>query len=383
MQIDGSKLTGQWKKVGSEKRFGVSIPLYALHSKTTYGIGEFLELVKLFPWLQSIGFTVVQLQPLYDTGGMPNPYLPYSPFAFNPLFLSLTEIPHSSNREELYLQKAISYSSAAKFKEALLVKFYYDHGETVFKSDAFHAFCEGNSWLDDYVGLKGRDPKFHQFVQFLCHQQLKQVKSEAEKHGILLIHEMPSRLQAEGPDVKYHPNWFSINEHEASCNWAEMKKEDYSWWKERLTHSANYFDGGKLDQAIEDDHFFAEISQDQLFMIILNESQSPHSSHVNLCPVATYPNSENYPSRSLTTLARPNSHISCEQRKQLIKSAHSTNSLLHVIPLTSYISLIPKLNWTAATEEDIDKWCLSIKPSIEELVSDTKLSKIMQECIDF
>ncbi len=371
-----------WKTIGESKRYGVSIPLYALHSKTTYGIGEYGELIKLFPWLSSMGFSVVQLQPVFDTAGLPDPHLPYSAFALNPLFLSLTEIPHSSDKEDLYMQKTISYSSASKFKETLLIKFYYDHGEMVGKSDAFLKFCEENPWLDDYVGLKGRDPKYHQFVQFLCHQQLKQVKAEAEKHGILLMVEIPTKLQANSPDVKYHPNWFTIVEETAECNWEEMKRDDYSWWKERLQNVSNYFDCCHFDQPVDSEDFFAQVSNDLSMLLILNEKEPPTSGLNNtVCPTLTYPNSEQYPDHSLTTLARPTRSISPDQHQQLIKQSLTTPSRLHLVPLTTYLSLVPSINWTSSEIEDADRWSLSIRPSVEKIISDPQLREAIEACL--
>ncbi|WP_041941510.1 4-alpha-glucanotransferase [Waddlia chondrophila] len=375
-------MISNWEKVGNAKRYGISIPIHALHSKTTYGIGEFLELIKLFPWIKSMGFSAVQLHPLCDTRGMANPHLPYSPFAFNPLFLSLTEIPHSNDKEELYLQKTINYTSAAKFKETLLIKFYYDHGETVFESDAFIKFSEENPWLDNYVGLKNQDPRFYQFIQFLCHQQMKQVKTEAEKHGILLISEIPTQLQAEAPDVKYHPSWFTIDNDKAGCNWSEMERDGYSWWKERFFHAAAYFDACKFDRPIDSNGFFKEISTGLPLLLILNELQTTNlDCNSNLCPTVIYPNREQCADHSLTILDKPSKFVSREQCKQLIKHSHSTSSLLHMISLTTYLSLIPNLNWIASTEEDADQWSLSIKPSVEELILDPSLREVMQECL--
>lgn len=374
--------TDPWKKIGTEKRFGISLPLYALHSRTTYGVGEYFELIKLFPWLKSMGFSLVHLLPIYDTHGQINPHLPFSPFAFNPLFLSLTEIPHSSDKEELYLQKTISYSSASKFREALLVKFFYDHGALVFQSSAFQSFKEESPWLDEYVGLKGGDPKYHQFVQFLCHQQMEKVKAEAENHGILLIGELPTKLQPNSPDVKYHPSWFTVKDETAFCDYDRMGSEDFSWWKDRLHAASKYFHCCKLDASINHPDFIDNvINQNSSLTLLPANNTAPSDFNGNACPILTYPESTLYPSHSTTELITPTSPLSPEQYAKLIKDSHATESLLHITPLRTYLSLIPELNWTALASEEETEWKQFFKPSIETLINHQPLREAMETCI--
>lgn len=381
MSNDAAK-TDPWKKIGTEKRFGISLPLYALHSKTTYGVGEYFELIKLFPWLKSMGFSVVQLLPINDTHSQPNPHLPFSPFALNPLFLSLTEIPHSSDKDELYLQKTISYSSASKFREALLVKFFYDHGSLVFQSTAFQSFMDESPWIDEYIGLKGGDPKYHQFVQFLCHQQMEKVKTEAENHDIILIGELPTKLQANSPDVKYHPSWFNIKEETAFCDYDRMGSEDYSWWKDRLHAASKYFHCCKLDASINHPEFIDKvINKSSLLTLIPETNPNPIEYNGNVCPILTYPKSEHYPSHSSTELVTPTSPLTPEQGARLIKNSHATGSLLHITPLRAFLSLIPELNWTGLSSEEETEWKQFFKPSIENLVTHQPLREAMQTCI--
>jgi 4-alpha-glucanotransferase len=388
--IDTSALN-HWQSIGSTRRYGISLPLYALHSRTSYGIGEYFELLKLFPWLKSMGYTILQLQPLNDAGDQPNPKLPLSPFALNPLFLSLTEIPHASNKEELYLQKSITYSSVRKFKETLLVKFFLDHGSLVFESDSFSRFKQENPWLDDYANAKGGKPEFHQFAQFLCFQQMDKVRAAAKEQGILLIGDLPSYLSSQSADVSLHPDWFERDDKGEdddaafTCPLKSMEKGPVLWWKNKLSTASRFYDLCKLNLSpseLQSDSVLSMLLESsQILPIVDAEDSNEAVNRLGLCTLHKHPSETPATPYSLTTLSEPTVQLASSQKKELIKSSHQTESLLHVNPLKTFLSLIPEMRWSDEQTNSSSNWSLCFKPSVEEIISNPSLREAMQECI--
>ena len=83
----------QWEKIGRRPHHGIIIPLFALHSKKSCGIGEFFDLIPLIDWCKSLKFDVIQLLPLNDSGNDQSPYNPISSCALDPIYLSLADLP--------------------------------------------------------------------------------------------------------------------------------------------------------------------------------------------------------------------------------------------------------------------------------------------------
>src|SRR5437016_7217171 len=68
---------------------GVLAPLFALRSEHGLGIGDVGALRELIEWTRQIGFRVVQLLPINETGGDNSPYNAISAMAIEPTTLHL------------------------------------------------------------------------------------------------------------------------------------------------------------------------------------------------------------------------------------------------------------------------------------------------------
>ena len=100
--IDTSSLSdSQWEKIGFSLHHGINIPLFALHSKASCGIGEYEDLIPLIDFCHEIGFDIIQLLPLNDTGKETSPYSALSAFALNPIHLRLTTLNFPLENEDL------------------------------------------------------------------------------------------------------------------------------------------------------------------------------------------------------------------------------------------------------------------------------------------
>src|SRR5881628_1984976 len=73
-----------------EKRIaGVLVPLFALRGENDLGIGDLGALREFIDWIAEIGFTLVQLLPINETGADNSPYNAISAIAIEPTTLYL------------------------------------------------------------------------------------------------------------------------------------------------------------------------------------------------------------------------------------------------------------------------------------------------------
>lgn len=68
---------------------GIALPLFSLKSQKSCGIGEYLDLIPLLSWCKEVGFNILQLAPLNDTGPNFSPFSPISSCALDPIYISL------------------------------------------------------------------------------------------------------------------------------------------------------------------------------------------------------------------------------------------------------------------------------------------------------
>lgn len=273
----------QWQKIGVRPHHGIVIPLFALHSASSYGIGEFPDLIPLIVWCREVGLDVIQLLPLNDTGLETSPYSALSAFALNPIHLRLN-LPPQKN-----LPQRIDYKNTLAQKEKFLRNYYNTHGPEIMSQDDYKKFKEEQKfWLQDYAIFKAmkirqnwknweewpkqlpndilNEAEYHQFVQFLCFQQFKEVKLQAEKNHIYLKGDIPILINRESADVWRHPELFSLQFAAGAppdmyskkgqkwgfplYRWENHEKDNYRWWTERLRTAANFYDLYRIDHVV-------------------------------------------------------------------------------------------------------------------------------------
>ena len=72
---------------------GVLVPLSAMPSTESWGIGEFSDIPRLAGWLQRAGLSILQLLPLNETARDEfSPYSPLTAMALDPQFITLREV---------------------------------------------------------------------------------------------------------------------------------------------------------------------------------------------------------------------------------------------------------------------------------------------------
>src|SRR5882757_7193034 len=72
-----------------KKIAGVLVPLFALRREDDLGIGDLGALREFIDWIAEIGFTLVQLLPINETGADNSPYNAISSMAIEPTTLHL------------------------------------------------------------------------------------------------------------------------------------------------------------------------------------------------------------------------------------------------------------------------------------------------------
>ena len=84
------------------KGAGVSIPVFSLRSKNSFGTGEFSDIRLLVDWAHKAGLKMIQILPVNDTSATGTwidsyPYAAISAFALHPLYLNLEEMAGKKN----------------------------------------------------------------------------------------------------------------------------------------------------------------------------------------------------------------------------------------------------------------------------------------------
>ena len=72
---------------------GTAVPVSALYSKKSCGVGEFSDLIPFADFCKKAGLHIIQLLPVNDTGTDSSPYNALSAFALHPLYICLDDIP--------------------------------------------------------------------------------------------------------------------------------------------------------------------------------------------------------------------------------------------------------------------------------------------------
>jgi len=249
-----------------KKIAGVLAPLFALRGEDDLGIGDTGALREFIDWAAEIGFKLVQLLPINETGADNSPYNAISAVAIEPTTLQLApNSPEDLTREDFgrsiadfdlpsLWRGAVKYRHVKKLKWRLLEKAFasFSKRASEARQAAFQTFCEEESaWLLDYAFFRAlveenngsaawdRWPAQHQtiekarswrdgvpsdrqavltrreeffcYVQWIAHQQWRGIKSYAEKRGIALMGDIPFGVSYYSADVFARPHEFVLD----------------------------------------------------------------------------------------------------------------------------------------------------------------------------
>ena len=289
---------------------GVAVPVFALRSEDSFGIGEFHDIKKLVDWAAATGQSVIQLLPVNDTkmtGTWQDsyPYNANSTFALHPQFIHLPDAgvrndkAYRDLRDELNSLRQADYEKVNDEKTRLLRKAYDSLGDKVMASDDYKAFFKENeSWLlpysvfcclrdetgtvdfskwgkmakfsakkvAEYASSHKKEVGFHYYEQYWADAQLKDAVAYAHSKGVALKGDLPIGISRTSVDAwaypeLYHldsqagapPDAFSVDGQNwgfPTYNWEKMAEDGFSWWKMRMKKMSHYFDAFRIDHIL-------------------------------------------------------------------------------------------------------------------------------------
>lgn len=292
----------------SERASGVLLHISSLPSK--YGIGCFDECAYEFiDFLKAAGQRYWQILPLCPTSVGDSPYQSISTFALNEYFIDLDALCRLDllKKEEFEDIKwfndevKVDYSLLYTNRQRVLYKAFERFKHNI--PDDFNSFCvENSSWLDDYslyCAVKdyfGAEPfyywaddikyrekfaveefkdicferiLYYKMLQYFLFSQWMSIKKYASLNGISIIGDMPIYVAGDSADVWANRDIFKLNlnlqpSELAGCppdyfspdgqlwgnpvyDWKKLKKQNYSWWIERLNQSFKIYDIVRID----------------------------------------------------------------------------------------------------------------------------------------
>lgn len=243
------------------KGAGVSIPVFSLRSKDSFGVGEFNDLKLLADWAKRTNLKLIQILPINDTTATHSwldtyPYAAISAFALHPMYISLADVAGKEHaglltalkkkQKHLNELKEVDYDEVGKIKTAML-KVLYEARKHELDADPeynkffetnkhwlipYAAFCylrdrngtsDFNKWkvyskydkdaIEKYVSRKAKHYHkiaVHYFIQYHLHLQLKAAAEYAHRQGVILKGDIAIGVYRYGCDAWVEPEQYHV-----------------------------------------------------------------------------------------------------------------------------------------------------------------------------
>lgn len=240
---------------------GVLAPLFALRTEDDLGIGDVAALRQFIDWARDLGFALVQLLPINETGGDHSAYNAISSRAIDPTTLHLAPGSPADLSREAFAEVTsavdlpalrrgpVHYEIVKLLKKKLLERAFLAFRQRP-PNDDFREFCAAeNQWLADYAFFRalmelngerenwdqwpqpsllaarawldslGTDARrlfaerteFFCYVQWIAHVQWQALKSYAEACGVALMGDIPFGVSYYSADVFARPEIFALD----------------------------------------------------------------------------------------------------------------------------------------------------------------------------
>ncbi|MDP2038442.1 MAG: 4-alpha-glucanotransferase, partial [Ignavibacteria bacterium] len=290
-----------------ERSAGILLHPTSLPGK--FGIGDLGPSAFHFvEFLKSAGQTLWQVFPLGPTGYGDSPYQCFSAFAGNPLLISpdflhrdglLSDAdlahPHKYNAHK------IDFGSVIELKTKLLRKAFHNFSKSKNISDECKDFCSTNEyWLEDYAlfmaakshhgGVQwtewdasiafrkdlntwrkklADEINYQKFVQYTFNKQWTALREFVHQNGIKIIGDLPIFIAYDSADLWANKELFTVRKDGSLefvagvppdyfsatgqlwgnplYKWKEMEKDDFLWWKRRISNLLTMVDIVRID----------------------------------------------------------------------------------------------------------------------------------------
>ncbi|XP_006658074.1 4-alpha-glucanotransferase DPE2 [Oryza brachyantha] len=239
------------------------------------------------------------------------PYSSLSVFALHPLYLrvqALSDAIPGDIKDEIARakqqldKKDVDYEAAMATKLSIARKIFKLEKDKVLNSSSFKQFLsENEEWLKPYAAFCflrdffetsdhsqwGRFSQFskekldklvsegtlhhdvicfHYYIQYHLYMQLSEAAAYARKKKVILKGDLPIGVDRNSVDTWVYPTLFRMNTATGAppdyfdkngqnwgfptYNWEEMSKDNYGWWRARLTQMAKYFTAYRIDHIL-------------------------------------------------------------------------------------------------------------------------------------
>ena len=137
---------------------GVAIPVSALKTKDSLGVGEFLDLIYFADWCKITKIDLIQLLPVNDTGFQSSPYSALSAFALHPIYIKISDIPQSKEykkdikkiKDKWDNKEKVHFHGVLKDKLGLLKTIFLDNLSNIKLDKNLLKWTKDNNWIKTY-----------------------------------------------------------------------------------------------------------------------------------------------------------------------------------------------------------------------------------------
>ena len=152
----------QQEQIFEQRRIGAVVPIGALRTEKSLGVGEFPDLAEFAALAKKMGIGLIQLLPVNDTGYESSPYSALTAFALHPLYLRIGELPEAAEFTQKLEEIGKQFEKEARFphqkilgaKIAILREIYAAHAGEIAKkakSGPLAKWIEQNPWVKPYA----------------------------------------------------------------------------------------------------------------------------------------------------------------------------------------------------------------------------------------
>jgi 4-alpha-glucanotransferase len=225
--------------------WGAFLPLYALRSERSWGIGDLTDLRALLDWIRSLGGGLAATLPFfaafYDEPFDPSPYAPASRLFWNEIYIDVARVPEleaspearelvgsaavASELAELRASPTVEYQRAMGLKRRVLELLSRSIGER--RRRDFDAFVASDPLVDDYARFRAACERlgrpwtdwpqaqhegtlssadidesgyhYHRYAQWIVHEQLEALADKGGSGPLYL--DLPIGVSPAGFDV--------------------------------------------------------------------------------------------------------------------------------------------------------------------------------------
>ena len=293
-----------WFSIPAWRGAGVVVPVFALRSEGSFGVGDFGDLKLMVDWCAKTGQRVLQILPINDTNITHTwqdsyPYNSISIYALHPQYTDLRQLPelkdevkrqqYEALRQELNALPQIDYERVNKAKMDYLRDVFHQEWAAMKRRATYKQFHEQNKeWLDPYARFcvyrdmfgtatfsewpeklpkpDAKELDFWYFVQFNLDQQMRLAHEHARHNKVILKGDIPIGISRDGVEAWVEPRYFNLNGQAGAppdafaedgqnwgfptYNWDEMLSDGCRWWVRRFRKMAEYFDAYRIDHVL-------------------------------------------------------------------------------------------------------------------------------------